>query len=42
MRFIVKVTMPVEAGNAAARKDFKVLPEILDQISRKPRTSTPR
>lgn len=32
MRFIVKITMPVEAGNAAAKKDFKVIPEILEQI----------
>ncbi len=32
MRFIVKVSMPVEAGNAQARQGFKSLSEILDQI----------
>jgi hypothetical protein len=32
MRFIVKVSMPVEAGNAQAKNGFKVMPEILEQI----------
>lgn len=32
MRFLVKVTIPVEAGNAAAKKDsFKVIQDILEQ-----------
>ncbi len=32
MRFIVKVAMPVESGNAQAKKGFKSLTEILEQI----------
>jgi hypothetical protein len=32
MRFIVKVSMPVEAGNQQAKQGFKALPEILEQI----------
>jgi hypothetical protein len=36
MRFLVKVSFPVEAGNAAAKKDgFKVIQTILEQ--QKPR-----
>src|SRR6266853_1836183 len=32
MRFLVKVSFPVEAGNAAAKKDgFKAIQTILDQ-----------
>jgi hypothetical protein len=32
MRFLVKVSFPVEAGNAAAKKDgFKVIQSILEQ-----------
>lgn len=32
MRFLMKVTMPVEAGNAAAKNGFKALQEILAEI----------
>lgn len=32
MRFLVKVSMPVEAGNVAARNGFHVLQSILDEI----------
>ncbi len=32
MRFLVKISFPVEAGNAAAKKDgFKVIQRILEQ-----------
>jgi hypothetical protein len=32
LRFLVKVSLPVEAGNAAAKKDgFKVIQTILEQ-----------
>ena len=31
MRFLVKVSWPVEAGNAAARNGFEVIPQILEQ-----------
>ena len=32
MRFLMKVTMPVEAGNAAAKTGFKALQEALAEI----------
>lgn len=32
MRFLVKVTMPVEAGNVAARNGFQVLQSILEEL----------
>lgn len=32
MRFLMKVTMPVEAGNAAAHDGFKVIPTILAEL----------
>src|SRR6266568_869159 len=36
MRFLVKVSFPVEAGNAAAKKDgFKVIQTILEQQSKR-------
>ena len=31
MRFLVKVTMPVEAGNASAEGGFSAIPKILEQ-----------
>ena len=31
MRFLVKVSWPVEAGNAAARNGFEVIPQILEE-----------
>ena len=32
MRFLMKVSMPVETANRAARDGFQVIPRILDQI----------
>ena len=32
MRFLVKVSMPVEAGNSAAKNGFKSIPEILKEL----------
>ena len=32
MRFLIKVSMPVEAGNAAAKKGFKAIPSILEEL----------
>ncbi len=31
MRFLIKVSFPVEAGNAAAKDDFKAIRQILEQ-----------
>jgi len=31
MRFLVKVSWPVEAGNAAAKNGFEVIPQILEE-----------
>lgn len=32
MRFLIKVSMPVEAGNVAARSGFQVLDSILQEL----------
>ena len=32
MRFLVKVSWPVEAGNAAAKEGFKAIPSILEEL----------
>ena len=32
MRFLMKVSMPIEAGNAAAKNGFKALQDILGEI----------
>ena len=32
MRFLMKVSMPVETSNKAAREGFQVLPKILERI----------
>jgi hypothetical protein len=43
MRFLVKVSFPVEAGNAAAKKDgFKVIQTILSNKSPRQRISLPK
>ena len=31
MRFLFKISMPVEAGNAAAKEGFKAIPQILEE-----------
>ncbi len=31
MRFLFKISWPVEAGNAAAKESFKVIPQILEE-----------
>ena len=31
MRFLLKISMPVEAGNAAAKEGFKAIPQILEE-----------
>ena len=31
MRFLVKISMHVEAGNAAAKEGFKAIPQILEE-----------
>ena len=31
MRFLCKISWPVEAGNAAAKEGFKVIPQILEE-----------
>ena len=42
LRFLVKVSLPVEAGNAAAKKDgFKVIQTILEQRSQQMHLSDP-
>ena len=32
MRFLIKVSLPVEAGNRAAKEGFKTIPSILEEI----------
>ena len=32
MRFLIKVSLPVAAGNAAAKKGFKAIPSILEEL----------
>ncbi len=32
MRFLIKISWPVEAGNAAARDGFKAVPSILEEL----------
>jgi hypothetical protein len=42
MRFPLKISFPVEAGNAAAKKDgFKAIHQILDEQKPKRPTSSP-
>jgi hypothetical protein len=42
MRFLVKVSFPVEAGNAAAKKDgFRLIQTILEQQKARPPISLP-
>ena len=32
MRFLIKISWPVEAGNRAAKEGFKTIPSILEEI----------